>query len=63
MGFLDFEFNLFMKVFIVVLALVAIGFTIVIQVYGTISATDITGTLICAPLAAYLVHLWLLPND
>ena len=54
---------LFLKVLTVTLALVLAGFLLIYLVRGPISVVDIAGTLICTPIAAYLVHLWLAPVE
>ncbi|MBU0639165.1 MAG: hypothetical protein KKB50_09900 [Planctomycetes bacterium] len=62
-SWLEFEPGLFVKVLAVVFALVVLGIAVVVRVYGDITTTDLVGTLICAPLVAYLVHLWLQPQE
>ena len=56
-----FEFvpSVFFRVLTVALALVAVGFAISIRVYHSIAVRDVIGTLICVPIATYLVHLWI----
>lgn len=54
---------LFLKVFAAVLAAVLVGFLIIYVVLGPLTGVDVAGTLVCAPIAAYLVHLWLAPAE
>jgi len=49
----------FVKALAATMALVVVGFAGVIWLFGSISTTDAVGTLISAPLLAYLVHLWI----
>ncbi len=58
---LPFVARIFWTVFAVVYGLVAVGFALVIWIFGEISRTDVVGTLISALILSYLVHLWLLP--
>ena len=57
--YLPFVPHVFVKVLAVVMTLVLIGFVISFLVYGEITTTDVVGSLISAPLFAYLVHLWI----
>jgi hypothetical protein len=52
--------SLYAKVLVATLALVAIGITIAIWWFGSLSATDIGGTLTSTVILAYIVHLWIL---
>jgi hypothetical protein len=54
---------LFMKVLVAVLAAVLVGFVVIYAVMGPLTGVDIAGTLVCAPIVAYLVHLWLAPTE
>ncbi|MCP4591237.1 MAG: hypothetical protein GY842_10855 [bacterium] len=56
---LDFVPSVFFKVLTVAVAVAVVGVAISIRVYGSITVRDTVGTLICIPLAAYLVHLWI----
>jgi len=56
---LPFVPGVFFKVLAVVLSVVAVGLVITMLVSGGLETRDIVGSLICAPLLAYLVHLWL----
>ncbi len=57
--YLPFIPHVFFKVLAVTMTLVLIGYVISFAVYGEITNVDIVGSLISAPLFAYLVHLWL----
>lgn len=57
--FIPFVPQVFAKVLAVTLTLVVIGFVISLWVYGEITSVDIVGSLISAPLFAYLIHLWI----
>ena len=61
--FLPFVPHVFIKVLAVTLILVLAGFGIVILVAGSMTKTDVFGTLISALIFSYMVHLWLLPPD
>ena len=56
-----FEFvpEVFWKVLGITIAVALVGFAVSIWVYGTITVTDIGGTLISAVIFAYMVHLWI----
>ena len=54
---------LFFKVLAVTLGSVVIGFAALMWLCGPIETRDIVGTLVCAPLFAYLVHVWLMPPE
>ncbi|MBT8484464.1 MAG: hypothetical protein HKO59_01330 [Phycisphaerales bacterium] len=55
--------GLFLRVLIIVMFAVLVTFVVIYLVSGPISTVDTTGTLICTPIVAYLVHLWLAPMD
>jgi len=55
--------RLFLKVFGVILALVLVSFVFISTLHEPIGMVDIIGTLICAPIVAYLIHLWLAPVE
>ena len=38
----------------------AIGFTVAVGLSGSAGGVDVVGALLCVPILAYLVHLWLL---
>ncbi len=57
--YLPFVPAVFFKVLAATLTLVLIGFVVAFLVFGEITTTDIVGSLISAPIFAYLVHLWL----
>jgi hypothetical protein len=54
---------MFLKVFAVILALVLVSFVLISTLHEPIGMVDIVGTLICAPIVAYLIHLWLAPLE
>jgi hypothetical protein len=54
---------LFFKVLAAALTLVALAFALIVLISGPMTRVDVVGTLVCSPIAAYLVHLWLLPMD
>ena len=51
--------TVFAKVFAAVLTLVVLGLAIALAVNGELEVRDIVGSLVCAPLLAYLIHLWI----
>ncbi len=57
--FLPFVPRVFFKVLAATLSVVLIGFLIALSIYDEVSTVDIAGSLITAPLFAYLVHLWI----
>ena len=50
---------LFAKVLAVTMAVVLAGLVGVSLLFGPMTRVDLAGTLICTPIVAYLVHLWL----
>ena len=56
-----FEFvpQVFLKVLAATLGLLCVGWAGAIWLYGRLSTVDMVGSLICVPIAAYLVHLWI----
>jgi hypothetical protein len=50
--------NLFMKALAGTLVVVTAGFALAFGLQGELAEVDIAGALLCAPIAAYLVHLW-----
>jgi len=50
--------SVFSKVLGVVLLIAIIGLAAVGLFHGSISTLDIGGTLVCAVIVAYIVHLW-----
>ncbi len=54
---------LFLKVLVVTMAVVLAGLVGVSLLLGPMTRVDLVGTLICTPLVAYLVHLWLAPGE
>ena len=55
----DFEPSVFLKVLAATLGLVLIGWAGALWLYGELSGVDIAGSLICTPIFAYMVHLWI----
>ncbi len=64
MSKLPFVGRIFWKVFVVVLV-VLVGSWLLIPRLSSyeITSADYGGSSICAPILAYLMHLWLLPPD
>ncbi len=56
---LPFVPRVFFKVLAITMSLVLVGFVIALLAYGEITNVDLVGSLISAPLFAYLIHLWL----
>ncbi len=54
---------LFAKVLAVTMAVVLAGLVGISLLLGPMTRVDLVGTLICTPLVAYLVHLWLAPGE
>ena len=56
-----FEFvpRVFFKVLAATLALVLLGWAVAGWLYGRLPVRDIIGSLICAMILAYTVHLWI----
>ena len=50
--------DLFMKALAGTLVVVMAGFALAFGFQGELEGVDIAGALLCAPIAAYLVHLW-----
>jgi len=51
--------SLFSKVLAVIMALTVAGLLGVVLIAGHITTLDLAGTLICAVIIAYIVHLWI----
>jgi hypothetical protein len=51
--------SLFSKVLAVILAVSFVGILVSIWIYGHITTLDLAGTLICAVIISYIVHLWI----
>jgi hypothetical protein len=51
--------SLFSKVLAVILAVSFVGILVSIWIYGHITKLDLAGTLICAVIISYIVHLWI----
>lgn len=51
--------RVFLKVLAATLGLLCLGWAGAIWRYGRLSTTDMVGSLICVPIFAYLVHLWI----
>lgn len=56
----DFEPLVFVKVFAATLGVVFLGWAGSIWIYGELTRVDMIGSLISAPIFAYMVHLWIL---
>lgn len=56
---LDFVPRIFLPVLIVVLAVLAVGWAGAIWLFGKLTTVDMIGSLICVPIVAYMVHLWI----
>ena len=56
---LDFVPRVFFKVLAATVGVVLLGWAWAICRYGQISRVDMVGSLICVPILAYLVHLWI----
>ncbi len=64
MGKLPFLGRVFWKVLIVVTALVAIVWVVIVRLTEyAITPTDYFGTTLSTVIFSYLVHLWLLPGE
>lgn len=59
---LDFEPIVFWRVLAAVLVFVFAGWIVAYRLLGELTTVDICGSLFCAPLFAYLVHLWIIYN-
>jgi hypothetical protein len=56
--------RIFWVVLIVVWVLVVVGFVIAVKLFGyTMQRADYGGSFIASIIAAYLIHLWLLPGE
>ena len=59
---LPFVGRIFWKVFAVIVVLLVAGWMLIPRVIDyPIQSQDYGGSSICAPILAYLIHLWLLP--
>jgi len=56
---LDFVPAVFFKVLVITLTVVLVGWVGSLWLYGELTTVDIVGSLISAPIFAYLVHLWI----
>ena len=56
-----FEFvpGVFLKVLAATLTVVLVGWAAAIWLSGSLATRDIIGSLICVPIFAYMVHLWI----
>jgi hypothetical protein len=57
-----FVLPLYIKVLAAMLTVAVVGFVLVTWGLGPVSAVDVGGTLTCAVIVAYLVHLWILSS-
>ncbi len=53
--------ELCLKVLCVTFLIALAGLAIAVAIHGSIEMRDVIGTMICVPISAYLVHLWMLP--
>ena len=51
--------SLFSKVLAVILVIAIAGLFGAVLIYGFVTKLDLGGTLICAVIIAYIVHLWI----
>lgn len=51
--------SLFSKVLAAILAISFVGILVSVWIYGHVTKLDLGGTLICAVIIAYIVHLWI----
>ena len=55
--------RVFWKVFAATVVLLVAGWILIPRVFGyEIESQDYGGSAICAPILAYLIHLWILPG-
>ena len=59
-GLLDFEPSVFWKVLAATFGAVLLGWVGALWVFGELSGVDVVGSLISAPIFAYMVHLWII---
>ena len=59
---LDFDPGVFWRVLAASLVVVLAGWAVAYHLFGRLKTVDICGSLFCAPLFAYLVHLWIIYN-
>ncbi|MFH1418381.1 MAG: hypothetical protein ABII12_08875 [Planctomycetota bacterium] len=55
----DFVPSVFFKVLAATLTVVLLGWVAAIWMFGSLATRDIIGSLICVPIFAYMVHLWI----
>ena len=55
----DFVPSLFFKVLAATITVVLLGWVAAIWIFGSLATRDIIGSLICVPIFAYMVHLWI----
>lgn len=56
---LEFVPGVFFRVLAATLTVVLLGWVGAVWLYGSLATRDIIGSLICAPIFAYMVHLWI----
>ncbi|MCK4659488.1 MAG: hypothetical protein KAV82_08200 [Phycisphaerae bacterium] len=61
-GLFKFVPSVFYKVLTATLGLVLLGWIGSWWFYGQLAPRDIIGSLICTPIFAYLIHLWIVMN-
>ncbi|MDX1388559.1 MAG: hypothetical protein R3344_05190, partial [Acidobacteriota bacterium] len=54
--------GLFLKTFAAVAGAAMLAFATAFILFGEITSVDLTGAVLCIPVLAYLIHLWLLPR-
>ncbi|NOX57702.1 MAG: hypothetical protein GXP29_02435 [Planctomycetes bacterium] len=57
--FFDLDRAVFFRVLAATLTMVLIGWSVSLWHYGELATRDIVGSLISAPIFAYMVHLWI----
>ncbi len=55
----DFVPSVFFKVLAATLGVVLLAWAGSMWIYGELTRVDIAGSLICTPIFAYMVHLWI----
>ena len=56
---LEFVPSVFFKVLAATLTVMLVGWLGSVWLYGELSKVDMIGSLICVPIVAYMVHLWI----
>lgn len=58
-----FDRALFSKTLAVTMALVVLGLGAAFAIKGEVSTVDVVGSIISGIILAYVVHLWMMPQD